>query len=385
MTLKASFRAWRWMFAVALATTLCWSLPVWADDGVDAERLYKMERLAALDADLPGAIQALAEQWSGPSGFSADELFKTFQRASSDQLLALQDATSINEVDRILLGGESDTVNPLTLGSLFRDYVYTPVEPCRIVDTRIAVGGGNPIPANTTRDFHVHGTTLIVAQGGNIAGCIAPQGEPRAVHVNVTVVPAGGNGHVRVFPDGRATPPTASLVNFKQGTNIANAATIETRFSTNASTPDISVFVANAPAHVIMDVMGYYYPATEQLEEREFATMFGIPASITTIGSLSFFAPGPGKVVVRATATGRISGDIQHLVFGVVDNLGGGYDQFNEASINIAPAVLVPMVVEEVYSVSGSGFHTYYIRAETSNTATTDIERPVLIAHYVPD
>ncbi len=150
MTLKASFRAWRWMFAVAMATTLCWSVSAWADDGQDsvsAEQLYKMERLAALDADLPGAIQALAGQWAPQSGQSVEELFKLFRSASTDQLLALQDATSIDEVDRILLGDDGGTVDPLTLGSLSQDLVYSPVQPCRIVDTRFAASGELPVSA----------------------------------------------------------------------------------------------------------------------------------------------------------------------------------------------------------------------------------------------
>ncbi len=379
---------------VAVTTTLCLTVSVWADGGeesLSAEQLYKMERLAALDADLPGTIQALAEQWAPQSGQSVDELIKLFRSASSDQLLALQDATSVEEVDGILLGDDSGTVNPLILGSLTRDYVYTAVRPCRIVDTRFAVGGGVPIPAGGTRDFHVHGGGLIISnQGGNNAGCPAPGGEPRAAHINVTVVPVGGNGFVKVFPD--ATPqPNASLVNFQLGTNIANAATIQTRFSTNASTPDISVFVANSSAHVIIDVLGYYYPATEAIEERELSSLINIPDPITTVGSLTIFVPGPGRVLVRGSATILCTGANTRVRFGVVNNLGGGYNQFNDAGLNAGVDTIdrsFPMAVEEVYTVSTSGFHTFYIRAEMFNADSAfqaDVQRPVLIAHYVPE
>ncbi len=132
---------------LAVTTALCLTVSVWADGGeepISAEQLYKMERLAALDADLPGAIQALAEQWAPQSGLSVEELFNTFRSASSDQLLALQDATSVDEVDRVLLGDGAGTVDPLTLGNLSEDLVYSPVRPCRIVDTRFAVGAVFP-------------------------------------------------------------------------------------------------------------------------------------------------------------------------------------------------------------------------------------------------
>jgi hypothetical protein len=131
--------------------------------------------------------------------------------------------------------------------------VYSPVPPCRIFDTR---NTGGPIAAGTSEDFYVYGDAATIGgQGGNPAGCPAPQGEPIAVHMNITVVPLG-DGHIRVYPKGTALP-NASTVNYMSGTNIANAVTLKTTF--DPADLDISVYSSNT-ANVLADVQGYYYP-----------------------------------------------------------------------------------------------------------------------------
>jgi hypothetical protein len=89
----------------------------------------------------------------------------------------------------------------------------------------------------------VYGTGLDTIQGGDPAGCPAPQGEPRGVHLNLTVVPVGTQGNVRVYPANVATPG-ASAVNFKLGTNIANALTVQTFY--DLASEEIQVFVGGA-------------------------------------------------------------------------------------------------------------------------------------------
>ena len=143
------------------------------------------------------------------------------------------------------------TTNPVLAAD--SSLVYSPVAPCRIFDTR---NTGGPIAAGTSEDFYVYGdATTMFGQGGNPAGCPAPQGEPIAVHLNITVVPLG-DGHIRVYPKG--TPlPGASTVNYTSGENVANAVTVKTTF--DPADLDISVYSSNH-AHVLADVQGYYYP-----------------------------------------------------------------------------------------------------------------------------
>ncbi len=130
------------------------------------------------------------------------------------------------------------------------DLLYTPVTPCRIVDTRKA---GRAIPPGGIRSYNVRGA--VASQGGNSDGCPSPKGEPRAVHVNVTAVPLG-NGNISAFPFG-SPRPNASLVNYRSDAqNVANSATVKTCFYCGK---DISVRSNFGRAHVVIDVQGYYY------------------------------------------------------------------------------------------------------------------------------
>jgi hypothetical protein len=139
------------------------------------------------------------------------------------------------------------------------DLTFTPVDPCRIFDSRQPGPVSGQFEPFERRDLFVYGTINIANQGGNPAGCPSSGGEPSAVHINVTAVPGSRVGHITVFP-ANMSPPNASLVNYKAwGQNIANAATIKTFVQDDSE--DISVLNAYGYAHIVIDVMGYYYPA----------------------------------------------------------------------------------------------------------------------------
>jgi Domain of unknown function (DUF5122) beta-propeller len=128
------------------------------------------------------------------------------------------------------------------------DLVFTPVTPCRIVDTRLA---GGAIPPGGIRSYNVWGS--VASQGGNPAGCPSPKGEPYTAHINVTVVPLG-NGNIVAYPFG-STAPNASLVNYRAtAQNVANSGTVKTCFNCSQ---DIFIKSNAGTAHVIIDVLGY--------------------------------------------------------------------------------------------------------------------------------
>ena len=130
------------------------------------------------------------------------------------------------------------------------DLLYTPVTPCRIVDTRKTTAG--IIDANTQRDFRVFGPVSV--QGGNSSGCSAPMGEPFAAHINMIAVNPTGKGNLQAFPVGAGTGAGLSVNYNTIDTNLANAGTVKT-------SPDISVASNFSSAHTVIDVLGYYYPA----------------------------------------------------------------------------------------------------------------------------
>ncbi len=83
-------------------------------------------------------------------------------------------------------------------------FYYTPVDPCRIVDTRKTSAG--IIDASTQRDFRVYGSGgTISAQGGDPGGCPSPLGEPLAAHINMVAVDPTGKGNLQAFPVGAGT------------------------------------------------------------------------------------------------------------------------------------------------------------------------------------
>ena len=239
-----------------------------ADDVSQAQFLAD---LAALEADRFGAIEGIKAIWGDNEDFVG-----ALNGANDEQLIDIQNASSFDEVRAILQGRESvldldGIIGTETLGDRTRDLVFTPVVPCRIVDTRFdnVLGAGHNTGAGgangTSRSYLVHGSAASLVHQGHTAntGCFAPRGEPSGIHANFTAVPfsGSGGGNIRAFPVGGALP-TVSLVNYRAGINIANAASVATRFLSSGS-DDIWVTATFLGSDQVVDVMGYYYPTSK--------------------------------------------------------------------------------------------------------------------------
>ena len=137
------------------------------------------------------------------------------------------------------------------IGSLSSDLVYTPLTPCRIVDTRVA---GGTIPALATRGFKAWGASF-AAQGGSATPCGIPQNtNVAALDLNVVVVGTGADGYITLFPFGVAQP-TASTLNYLAGAVLANGAAVKVSQASLAN--DWNVYTS-AATHFVADVTGYY-------------------------------------------------------------------------------------------------------------------------------
>lgn len=134
------------------------------------------------------------------------------------------------------------------LGSPSEDLVYTMVNPCRIVDTRVA---GGPIAGGFTRSFNSSGANF-VAQGGANSTCGIPSDISAAVF-NVTVVSPINPGFVTVYPF-NTVRPNASSLNYKAGDVIGNELVAKQSL---ALASDFTVYT-HATTDVVIDIVGYF-------------------------------------------------------------------------------------------------------------------------------
>jgi hypothetical protein len=80
--------------------------------------------------------------------------------------------------------------------------VYHPIDPCRALDTRAAIG---PLAANTAMDVYVRGSVLPPNQGGQSDCGIPPDAE--SVIVDVHVIGPTATGYLRINSTGSVNGP----------------------------------------------------------------------------------------------------------------------------------------------------------------------------------
>jgi hypothetical protein len=117
---------------------------------------------------------------------------------------------------------------------------YTPLDPVRIVDTRLGLGGvTGPVGGGTTFPMQVAGRGGVPASGVS------------AVVLNVTAVGPAAGGWLTLYPTG-APQPNASDLNFGPGQTRANLVVVRV-----GADGRVNVF-ASAATHFIFDVAGWY-------------------------------------------------------------------------------------------------------------------------------
>lgn len=228
---------------------------------------HEAEALAGIVANPESAIQDVLARIVPPDSESIDpsQFEVNLRLADTQALYKISETINYEDAVKILslrfnatdVSGKllnANDMEPNSLGDISQDYIYTAVTPCRLADTR-ATG---IVSDNSTQDFFAYGSGAIIGnQGGNPLGCASPRGEPRAVHINATVV-ASASGFLTVYPANLSQVPNVSLLNFTAGTVVANAGIIQTQFAVGL--PELRVFAAG-DTHVIIDVLGYFHDA----------------------------------------------------------------------------------------------------------------------------
>lgn len=127
---------------------------------------------------------------------------------------------------------------------------FIPVTPCRIVDTRNAVGAfGGPIyQAGDTRSYNIPAAATAAGCGGIPAAS--------AYSLNFSIANYTGRASLKAYPTG-ATPPGVSILNYGSGLPLGNAAIVP---ASAAGSIDVSISVTATPgpSNVIIDLNGYF-------------------------------------------------------------------------------------------------------------------------------
>jgi hypothetical protein len=197
------------------------------------------------------------------------------------------------------------------LGSLSSDLVYTPVTPCRILDTRNAGSKSGILVANTKRGFLGKNTTF-TSQGGSATSCnTLNTTNEAAILVNFTVVTPDTGGYITAFPADvlDANKPLAATVNFTAGSVVGNNATL--KLNQTGVGDDFKIYTTSN-VHVVADIVGYYAkPASTQLDCET--------------------QSGPTLVVANGSSTGTKECSVGFTLTG-----GGCHDYATDGSVLIA-------------------------------------------------
>jgi hypothetical protein len=209
-------------------------------------------------------------------------------------------------IDRLAAG-----TGTKALGDLSIDLTFTPIQPCRVVDTRLAVDG--PLAEDSERSFRVINATDYLAQGGSATDCGTLGLNATAVAVNIQVVYPNGDGYTTVFPFG-STRPLASAINYTSGAIVNN--TILAKIPNPIDTADFTIYTFKG-AHYVVDIVGYLAPASATaLQCQDTAeTVVAMPAMSTQTAVAPTCATGFTRTTTNCTVA-SVNSNILSIVNG---------------------------------------------------------------------
>jgi hypothetical protein len=156
----------------------------------------------------------------------------------TDEVAHTFKVAAVNEVGA---GAQSAASAPVTPSAGSR---FNPVPPARLLDTRYGNGApAAPLATGTSIDLQVTGRGGVPASGVS------------AVVLNTTVVDPLAGGWVTAWPTGEARPLVSNL-NFTTLQTVANLVVVKV-----GAGGRISLYNAGGPAHLVVDVAGWYGPS----------------------------------------------------------------------------------------------------------------------------
>jgi len=254
---------------------LAGSLGLGALPGWSQAREGSVDALLAIDQHRASVVERVVDTWGARLAKSSalvpiDELRTRLLSLRADQLLAASLAGTLDGLREVIGADTLPATKPglrrvKALGDSALDIVYTPVTPCRLVETRgtfAAVYQGDGSVDHTPVPFAPNEIRSYTVQGGN-GVCLTqlPGGlNPSAVQLQVFGMPTtAGSGDIEILPQGATFGSTATMV------YIASIAfnTVSTNAKINLANNQISVQVRGGGANLAIDVVGYFKSAAD--------------------------------------------------------------------------------------------------------------------------
>jgi hypothetical protein len=219
--------------------------------------------LLSIDQNRATVVDRIVADWgqqlaATPAAISPSQLREVLMAMRSDYLLAASVAGSLdglrNVISSSLVGaGPARPAMQKALGDAADDLTYTPITPCRVVDTRGSPGGA--LAAGQTRSWlGANPGGNFLGQGGASSDCGIPV-KPAAILANLTVFnTAGGPAFLVAWPSNQARPAAAALNWTTAAAQVANAVILPL---CTFCGQDFSTY-ATSQTDMAVDVMGYF-------------------------------------------------------------------------------------------------------------------------------
>ncbi len=280
-------------FAVALIVS---ARPSWAG-----------ELEAVRDASQRQALAAqIVQSWEAVQSRTPDKAWKNALRARIAEQFTLAELQAVpsGSLPQPSLLADGATVN--RLGDSQADLVYTPVAPCRIVDTRLA---GGILAPGASRDFWVTGAGF-TDQGGVDGSCGVPLGPATAVMLNFVATSSAGPGHLQAWPYAGAVP-VASTLNYGAVTGlaaIANGLAIPICDpAATTCTHDFTAMSSVSATHLVVDVVGYFSKSASDVISASSVLVWDFTATYAYVDCItSVYAPTVNERVVASSVSSMV-------------------------------------------------------------------------------
>ena len=285
-----------------------------------------------------------------------------------------------------------------SIGDFNKDLVYTPLPPCRVIDTRNAVGDFSP---GEIRNYDLIGPTNYSSLGGFAGDCGIPVGggvflsgfnTVQALVVNVTAASGTGLGNFKAWPTNK-TEPSASIINFGTTQNIANGLVLPTCDEScfllgcpPCQTGDLT-FKANASSvHLVVDVIGYMSAANVGFASAaDVAALSNITTACTEIGSTVYINNGSAKTIICQAYVNvnmdHTSGNTDEVTISLSETTatcgstgpGSARAEIDSSAATTSGGVNLNLSVTQTFSLAANGFAGYFLNATGSTGNTDDI------------